>query len=1094
MAGTFSAAPAQITQFPYHEHVDTVVVPYLPSGWSTSTHKNLSGDFVSSSSAPRPGSLPNCISASDSRVSQALISPPFSFVGRVADSLEFYERRTATFTAGLLVEATIGNDTSFSIVLCDTLKLSPSNNGTYQRRSIALPETVNGRSNVRFRWRTVGLPGSGGTAVLRIDDISLTVKKVVDLSMQTFSLLPASPRQGDAVTGTFTIVNRAFPGNFSGTMSVFDTLILIAAVDFERSVPANDSFSISWSYPNITAGRHPMKALLTVTEDEDTSNNSIAFVIAAGYQQRTMLINEIMYAPAAGSPEWIELVNNSSDTIRSTGWKVSDAGSTKGALSSAAPFIAPYSYVVVTTDTNAFKSVYEITAHLFQAPFSALNNSGDAVVLYDQTNAVIDTLSYVSSWGGGNGRSLERIDTAAESVVQSNWKSSTHPTGATPGIINSVTQKQFDGAIAHITTIPLHPVAEAPITVLTTIKNIGRQQLSVVEFLLYADENNDSIFTSTEVRDQQSLPALAVGESFVVRTVLAPLSQGTFQLAAKIILFQDDDSSNNNSMFDLSVGLPPSSIIINEIMYAPAGDLPEWIEGYNTSGSPVTLRNWKISDNGTAKGIVQHAAPIVPARSYFLITTDTVQLKNSFVIDAPIFQAAIPALNNSSVDAVVLFDERGATMDSVLYHPAWGGANSNSLQRYDPFASSVDSSNWLSGVPSPGTENESTRKNVDLVLHRIAAEKLPDGFKIIIVALNAGRSITDSAIVNLFSDTIPGTGEKIFSSTIKQLAPLDSAVLMFEWRAQISGRKQLFAQIDCPHDERWNNNTGFVSVTNSFPVHTLIINEIMYEPFAGNAEFVELLNRTADSVNISEWKLMDQPGTSGNRAVILLSQSDLVLAPGQYVLIASDSAIFSQFPALAAKNIVLSPALSLSNNGEDLVLVDISGTCIDSVRYSPLWHLKNISAPGRSLERIDPSGNTTDSRNWNSSVSKNGSSPLHSNSIFIGSKPPAATVGLSPNPFSPDQDGFEDFLSINYSLPAKSATIRVRIFDVTGRLIRRLVQQEPSSSTGSVIWNGCDDDGNRVRIGMYIILFEALDNFGGTVLTAKDVAVVARKL
>jgi hypothetical protein len=39
-----------------------------------------------------------------------------------------------------------------------------------------------------------------------------------------------------------------------------------------------------------------------------------------------------------------------------------------------------------------------------------------------------------------------------------------------------------------------------------------------------------------------------------------------------------------------------------------------------------------------------------------------------------------------------------------------------------------------------------------------------------------------------------------------------------------------------------------------------------------------------------------------------------------------------------------------------------------------------------------------------------------------------------------------------------------------------------------------DDEGNRLRIGMYIVLFEALDNFGGTVKTMKDVAVVARKL
>ena len=72
--------------------------------------------------------------------------------------------------------------------------------------------------------------------------------------------------------------------------------------------------------------------------------------------------------------------------------------------------------------------------------------------------------------------------------------------------------------------------------------------------------------------------------------------------------------------------------------------------------------------------------------------------------------------------------------------------------------------------------------------------------------------------------------------------------------------------------------------------------------------------------------------------------------------------------------------------------------------------------------------------------------------------------------------------------------VRIRIFDVTGRLIRRLAQNELSASAGSIVWDGLDDDGHRIRIGMYIVLFEALDNFGGVVQTMKDVAVVGRKL
>jgi len=101
---------------------------------------------------------------------------------------------------------------------------------------------------------------------------------------------------------------------------------------------------------------------------------------------------------------------------------------------------------------------------------------------------------------------------------------------------------------------------------------------------------------------------------------------------------------------------------------------------------------------------------------------------------------------------------------------------------------------------------------------------------------------------------------------------------------------------------------------------------------------------------------------------------------------------------------------------------------------------------------------------------------------------------LSPNPFSPDNDGFEDNLAITYSLPTTVSMIRVRCFDVQGRLVRTLANNEPVASSGTLLWNGLDDNNRRVRIGMYIILFEALDAAGGITRVMKDVAVVATKL
>ena len=70
----------------------------------------------------------------------------------------------------------------------------------------------------------------------------------------------------------------------------------------------------------------------------------------------------------------------------------------------------------------------------------------------------------------------------------------------------------------------------------------------------------------------------------------------------------------------------------------------------------------------------------------------------------------------------------------------------------------------------------------------------------------------------------------------------------------------------------------------------------------------------------------------------------------------------------------------------------------------------------------------------------------------------------------------------------------MRIFDIKGRLIRTLANGELSGPQSQIIWDGLDDGKQRVRIGPYVVLIEALDSQGGAVYSAKAVAVVAARL
>ena len=178
-----------------------------------------------------------------------------------------------------------------------------------------------------------------------------------------------------------------------------------------------------------------------------------------------------------------------------------------------------------------------------------------------------------------------------------------------------------------------------------------------------------------------------------------------------------------------------------------------------------------------------------------------------------------------------------------------------------------------------------------------------------------------------------------------------------------------------------------------------------------------------------------------------------------------------------------------------ILLKDARGFVIDSVYYNSNWNNKNIAVTkGKSLEKINPGLDGNDPLNWSTSVNSLGGTPGNQNSIFAENLNQSANLSANPNPFSPDNDGFEDFALINYNLSQATAQVRIKIFDSKGRLVRTLLNNQASSSNGSVTFDGLDDAGYPLRMGIYIIFLESINDNSGVVETIKSTIVIARKL
>ena len=123
-----------------------------------------------------------------------------------------------------------------------------------------------------------------------------------------------------------------------------------------------------------------------------------------------------------------------------------------------------------------------------------------------------------------------------------------------------------------------------------------------------------------------------------------------------------------------------------------------------------------------------------------------------------------------------------------------------------------------------------------------------------------------------------------------------------------------------------------------------------------------------------------------------------------------------------------------------------------------------------------------------------GGTPGQKNSIFVDVLPSEAELRISPNPFSPDSDGRDDVTIITYQLPFNLSQIHVKIFDIRGRQIRFLVNNRPSGTSGSFIWDGRDDLGHICRMGIYIVYMEAIHYQKGMVKSMKKSVVLAKQL
>jgi hypothetical protein len=304
---------------------------------------------------------------------------------------------------------------------------------------------------------------------------------------------------------------------------------------------------------------------------------------------------------------------------------------------------------------------------------------------------------------------------------------------------------------------------------------------------------------------------------------------------------------------------------------------------------------------------------------------------------------------------------------------------------------------------------------------------------------------------------------------------------------------------DCAGNELDTTGTVDSALPDSAGPGMIIINEILPDPATGGDRFVELYNRSEGVYDLKNLELVSLDTIS---SVILdesrITEESYLLFPDEYVVLTKDPVdIKKRYKTIVPDHFIkMSSFPTLSPDHGNVALIKMNDKqVIDRMNYSADMQFALLSdKSGVSLERLSSQRSSGEKTNWHSASETAGfATPGYKNSEFSENPETTDFVTVSPQLFSPDNDGHEDVTTILLQPDCPGFLVNIGIYDSGGRMIRQLVKNRMISPEDAFSWDGIDDHKRKAPVGIYIISVEMV-NPSGTVRRSRKAVVVGGHL
>ena len=662
-----------------------------------------------------------------------------------------------------------------------------------------------------------------------------------------------------------------------------------------------------------------------------------------------------------------------------------------------------------------------------------------------------------------------------------------------------------------LSILPDVPDTDAPVLLTAVAVDGNTVSVAFNETLDSASAVNANLYSINNGVGLPASVALGADKQTVLLALATSLSTGDYTVQVAGVKDLAGNAATPQTAGFQFLKIEPATefdIIINEIMADPTPGLGlpevEWLELFNRSGKTIELSTLRMQD-ATGAPITLPAFVFAP-NTYVVLTA----ISNAAALQAATAGTVLGTTISSTIlnnegDILTLTDFSGTVIDRVGYTVDWhSDPDKNdggwSLERVNPDLPCLGSNNWRScpTLPggTPGTQNASYQDLPDSEAPRLLSA-FPESANSILVAFTEGLDLPNAEISAEYKLSPPrniAAADLLPNRAFVRLTLAEPLQVSVYYALTVSP-----AITDCSGNAVPGTDTAFLGLTEKPAPLDIVINEIMFNPATGNGRYVEFYNRSNKIFNWSEFFI----GNFFDGADVSPVTHSRLFLPGRYE-------VFSEFPNnirntfsnIYPERVLENDLPSLADDEGNITLYwskDGATVVLDSLQYTEDWHnalYSDSDREGVALERIDPNGPTNFAANWTSAaptVTGLPGTPTLPNS----QGKPATVAGTDLVSFdrerlSPDSDGFEDYLGIQYNLPQTGFFAALSIFDTEGIPVKRLLRQELIGTEGVLRWDGDLDNGSQAKPGIYVVFLELFAPDGKTERVKKAVAVVGK--